>query len=173
MKENEPNRRWILKGLQPERNARGTTIPVWLRNIYKRLLWYQRPKVNAFLYHKLHWKWRWTNVQCNHFFYLIWRIYIYVSFKYPVRGKSCLVSPRVAVPSWAPEIVLSPCLAADEGMVLHVLSHLVWWKKINRIWHWQTSNGWRAVKDKKPTNQYNSRSRRYAWQSNFYGEVCL
>ena len=31
-------------------------------------------------------------------------------------------------PTWAMETVLSPWLAADEGRVSHVLSHVVWWK---------------------------------------------
>ena len=39
------------------------------------------------------------------------------------------VVPGVAVPPWATETVLSPCLVADEDRVLHVLSHIVWWKK--------------------------------------------
>ena len=43
-------------------------------------------------------------------------------------GKSCLVAPGVAVPSWATQTVLSPWLVADEDRVLYVLSHVVWWK---------------------------------------------
>ena len=46
-------------------------------------------------------------------------------------GKSCLVAPGVAVPPWATETVLSPWLAADEGRVSHVLSHVVLWKSGN------------------------------------------
>ena len=42
--------------------------------------------------------------------------------------KRCLVVPGVAVPPWATETVLSAWLAADEDMVSHVLSHIVWWK---------------------------------------------
>ena len=41
-----------------------------------------------------------------------------------------IVAPEVAVPPWATETVLSPWLAADEARVSHVLSHVVWWKKI-------------------------------------------
>ena len=40
-----------------------------------------------------------------------------------------IVAPVVAVPPWATETVLSPWLVADEARVLHVLSHVVWWKK--------------------------------------------
>ena len=41
-------------------------------------------------------KWRWTNVQC---------IFLLNTLS---GGKSCLVAPRVAVPPWANETVLSP-----------------------------------------------------------------
>ena len=74
-------------------------------------------------------KWSRTNVQCNLCFYLIWCIYIYI-YIYILNtlsgGKSFLVAPGVAVPPWATETVLSPWLAADEGRVSHVLSHVVW-----------------------------------------------
>ena len=60
-------------------------------------------------------KWRWTNVHCNVCFYVIWRIYRYVFLLNTQSGvKSCLVAPGVAVPPWATETVLSPCLVADE-----------------------------------------------------------
>ena len=45
-------------------------------------------------------------------------------------GKSCVVAPGVAVLPLATETVLSPWLVADEGRVSHVLSRVVWWKKI-------------------------------------------
>ena len=40
------------------------------------------------------------------------------------RDKSCLVAPGLPIPPWATETVLSPCLAADDGRVSHVLSHV-------------------------------------------------
>ena len=45
-------------------------------------------------------------------------------------GKSCLVAPGVAVPPELPKLCYHPWIAADEDMVSHVLSHVVWWKKI-------------------------------------------
>ena len=61
-------------------------------------------------------------------------IYIYIFLLNTLSGgKSCLVAPGVAIPPWATETVLSPWLAADEGRVSHVLSHVVWWKKYIRI----------------------------------------
>ena len=58
-------------------------------------------------------------------------IYIYIFLLNTLSGgKSCSVAPGVAVPPWTTETVLSPWLAADEARVSHVLSHVVWWKKI-------------------------------------------
>ena len=75
-------------------------------------------------------KWRWTNVQCNLCFEVdLVYIYIYIYLLNILSGsKSCLVTLGVAVPPWATETVLSPYLAADEGRVSHVLSHVVWGK---------------------------------------------
>ena len=57
-------------------------------------------------------------------------IYIYIILLNTLScGKSCLVVPGVAVPPWATE-THHPWLAADEGKILHVLSHVVWWKKL-------------------------------------------
>ena len=57
-------------------------------------------------------------------------IYIYIYFfKYPVWWQKLLVVPGVAVLPWATKTVLSPWLAADEGRVSYVLSHVVWWKR--------------------------------------------
>ena len=55
-------------------------------------------------------------------------IHIYISLNTLSGGKSCMVAPGVVVPTWATETVLSPWLTADEVRVLHVLSHVVWWK---------------------------------------------
>ena len=75
-------------------------------------------------------KWRWTNVQCNVCFLLIWCIYRYIFLLNTLSGgKSGSVAPGVAVAPWVTETVLSPWLAADEDRVSHVLSHVVWWKK--------------------------------------------
>ena len=78
-----------------EWNARGTTILVWLRNIKKQLLWHQRPKVNAFLNHKLHYNEdeRTSNV-ISAFSWSDVYIYIYIYIKYPVRWKMLLSSAR-------------------------------------------------------------------------------
>ena len=57
-------------------------------------------------------------------------IYIYSILNTLSGGKSCLVAPGVAVSSWTTETVLSLWLAADDGRVSHVLSHVVWGKKI-------------------------------------------
>ena len=53
-------------------------------------------------------------------------------------GTTKQLTPGVAVPPWATETVLPPWLAADEDRVLHVLSHVVWWKKKNLLDHWWT-----------------------------------
>ena len=55
----------------------------------------------------------------------------------------CLVAPRVAVPLWATETVLSPWLVADEDRVSHVLSNIVWWKYTSnpgRNFFWSEKN---------------------------------
>ena len=61
-------------------------------------------------------KWRWTNVQCNVCFKLIWCIYRYI-FLLNTRsgGKICLVAPGVVVPPWATETVLSPLVGGWWG----------------------------------------------------------
>ena len=43
------------------------------------------------------------------------------------------LTPRSSYASWATETVLSPWLAADEDRVTHVLSHVVWWKKLSKV----------------------------------------
>ena len=51
-------------------------------------------------------------------------IYIYL-LNTLTGGKSCLVAPGVALPPGATKTVWSPWLAADEGRVSHVFSHVV------------------------------------------------
>ena len=47
-----------------------------------------------------------------------------------LQATSCIITARLE----PPKLCYHPWLAADEGRVLHMLSHVVWWKNISSSW---------------------------------------